>query len=337
MSGDTPADTGAALLAGSELAARIVAICRGKDVEVAVAFWGGGAADALFGSRSAARRSRILCDVSLGGTQAKALEELGAPDNKKLRHRRALHAKLYISDQGVVIGSANASRAALGFGGDPQHIELGTYHSPSTPVWSAARAWFKIAYRDALKVDDDALTRARLAWRAPPPSFESRSGSLLDAVRLSPDRYRGLGFYFEKIALNEDEACEHRAASVGSANTKHDKTVIRNCRTSNIFTGLSEREVRDTPQLFIEFWRPDASRLRIIARRVEYRDVENRTLYTSRQAHLVRRRLDGLFPTLEAAARLDDEAAHRLLARRNRGVRFLSADEMLAAFAFNVA
>ncbi|MEN2749502.1 phospholipase D family protein [Sphingomonas sp. T9W2] len=320
------------LLTGTALAERVKAISRGAGARLAVAFWGGGAAKDLFGSADTARQARILCDVTLGGTQEKALRELGAPDNKRLRQVRALHAKLYLSDQGVVIGSANASTAALGFDGRaPRHVELGAYHPPGADMWQAARTWFDDLYRPAARVDDDALARARMSWRPPPPALDARPGSLLDAVRLHPDRYRALGFFLEKIPLTEPEARTERAASMAVARSRRERDLIAACSVHDMFTGLTEAEVRDTPPFFIEFWQTSGEGIRVFGRRVEHRDRENGTLYTSKDARAVGRQVPGGMPSLAEAARNDNATVRALLARRRSGARFLGPDALVRA------
>ena len=178
--GEAPATE---LLSGAQLAERVRTICQGAGVRLAVAFWGGGAASDLFASDTGARCARILCDVTLGRTQGKALRELGAPFNKRLRQVTALHAKLYLSDSGLMLGSPNASNPALGFAvKKPHHVELGVYHAPTSEISHAAHRWFDELYRPATRVDDDALARARKSWQPPPPAIDVRPSSLLDAV-----------------------------------------------------------------------------------------------------------------------------------------------------------
>lgn len=320
------------LLTGAALSERVRSICRGGKVRLAVAFWGGGAAGDLFGSDSQARRARILCDVTLGGTQETALRELGAPRNKRLRHIKALHAKLYLSDRGLAIGSANASSAALGFAERaPHHVEIGTYHPVESDLWRAARKWFDALYKPAPLVDDDALARARTAWRPPPPTIDMRPGSLLDAVRLNPGRFRKLGFFLEKIPLTEPDARIERAASKAVAKSRKERAIIDTCRTNDMFTGLTDAEVRDAPPFFIEFWQPAGKTLRIFARRIEHRDRRNGTLYTSRNAREVSRKVPGGLPPLTAAERSDGEAVRAILSPRRGGIRFLDPDALIEA------
>ena len=243
-----------------------------------------------------------------------------------------VQAHLWWLTAGVVIGSANASTAALGFDGRaPRHVELGAYHPPGADMWQAARTWFDDLYRPAARVDDDALARARMSWRPPPPALDARPGSLLDAVRLHPDRYRALGFFLEKIPLTEPEARTERAASMAVARSRRERDLIAACSVHDMFTGLTEAEVRDTPPFFIEFWQTSGEGIRVFGRRVEHRDRENGTLYTSKDARAVGRQVPGGMPSLAEAARNDNATVRALLARRRSGARFLGPDALVRA------
>ena len=81
--------------------------------------------------------------MTRGGTSPKALVALGATKNKQLRHVPDLHAKVYISDRGVVVGSANASSNGIGFDADPGLIEAGMLLRPDDAGFAEAAAWFE--------------------------------------------------------------------------------------------------------------------------------------------------------------------------------------------------
>lgn len=102
----------ARFIAGSDLADAIRDVLGGNNVRCAVAFWGTGA-EALL-DQATGDQPRIICDVTLGGTSPNALRALGAPENDRLRYVPSLHAKVYISDRGAIVGSANASQNGVG-------------------------------------------------------------------------------------------------------------------------------------------------------------------------------------------------------------------------------
>ena len=132
----------AGFLTGAELAEAIRDVLSGADVRCAVAYWGGGIEKA-FPTSDGPPAARIICDVTRGGTSPKALVTMGAPRNKDLRHVPDLHAKVYISDLGAVVGSANASDNGIGFNAAPGLIEAGVLLRPDEESFAEAAEWFE--------------------------------------------------------------------------------------------------------------------------------------------------------------------------------------------------
>ena len=83
-------------LTGGKLSDRIVEVVKGDDARIAVAFWGNEAQKKL----GITHRTdlRIICDISMGGTNPAELAKLGAPSIKNLRYRDNFHAKVYLSN-----------------------------------------------------------------------------------------------------------------------------------------------------------------------------------------------------------------------------------------------
>jgi hypothetical protein len=126
-----------------ELGPAIVKLMKGTGLRCAVAFWGYGATGKLFKTGRPPADARIICDLTMGGTNPKELKELNAPDNKGLKHLPGLHAKVYISDQGLIICSANASNNGIGFLDVPRLFEAGAFHEPGTNIYATAVRWFE--------------------------------------------------------------------------------------------------------------------------------------------------------------------------------------------------
>lgn len=172
---------------GQALTEKIREITAGKDVKCAVAYWG---EHGFEGHKS----FKIVCDIVSGATSPEALIQLAAPNNSKLRHYPHLHAKVYMSDRGVVVGSANASARGLNLGERSGCLlEAGTFHETKEPAWLQASKWFDQLYSGAAVVDAAALELARASYRPPALPFEPSAGSntpdLLDLVRLRPERF----------------------------------------------------------------------------------------------------------------------------------------------------
>ena len=168
--------------AGSGLTTAIKHLLGGEDVRCAVAFWGNGA-DTLIQRNS--RHTRIICDVTLGGTSPEALLTLGAPDNPLLRCVARLHAKIYISNRGAIVGSANASQNGVGFGGPAVLVEGGVLLTPEDEAYHQTATWFEEQWNESEQVDDSALNLATRRFRPEriPGRRAVRAGLLLTSLR----------------------------------------------------------------------------------------------------------------------------------------------------------
>lgn len=133
----------------------------------------------------------------MGGTPKAALIELGAPTNPRLLVRDGLHAKIYVSDRGAVIGSANASKNGLGFvpGDSGRLIEAGTFYPAGTPAYRAASAAVDELIDAAKPVDSNDVDRAPERSHEPsppPPATELSRLPLLSLLRNTPGEFADL-------------------------------------------------------------------------------------------------------------------------------------------------
>ncbi|WP_375263373.1 phospholipase D family protein [Palleronia sp.] len=85
-------------------------ILKGKNVRIASAFIGKGAQDEVEAG------AQLVCDIGMGDTNPVALEALSEKLGKNnLRYTSCFHAKVYLSDQGCLVGSANLTSNGIGF------------------------------------------------------------------------------------------------------------------------------------------------------------------------------------------------------------------------------
>lgn len=191
-------------LAGRSLSKKIKQVCAGDDVCCAVAFWGNGAKNGLFGSKSERyRKVRIICDLTMGGTNPKELVAMGSPRSGNIRHIEGLHAKVYLSDVGVVIASANASENGVGFSAKNLGLhEAGSFSKSDSLIWQRAHEWFEAQWNEARKVSRSNLDAAERRW-AKRQSFARSSSSrekpngkmsIVEALRDTPDIFGKMRF-----------------------------------------------------------------------------------------------------------------------------------------------
>lgn len=241
------------------------AVIAGDDVRCAVAFWGDGALKALFGTKKRASKARIICDLSMGGTNPEELALLGAPDNPDLKHLRGLHAKLYLSSTGLAVTSANASNRGIGFVEPAALTECGTFHRPHTTAFRKGAEWFEAIWGKADVVGPKALATARAAWAKRPrhgspkgaPSTAA-SDTLLRTIAAEPDRFRGIGVVFSSGEADREDV-ERAAEAAMAAEGKSRKPKLKkeevgrlpNWAKGNLFTGWSDADANAWPKLFL--------------------------------------------------------------------------------------
>jgi hypothetical protein len=244
-----------------QLGSEIRRLLKGAGVRCAVAFWGDGAAASLFAGPPPAD-ARIICDIAMGGSNPRELEELGAPRNPALKHLPGLHAKVYLSSEGLVTGSANASNNGIGFLDTAALIEAGTFHEPDSKAWKQAASWFDQLWKRAPPVDEAALEAAAAAWRrrkrsevrlTRPPN----SASLLDVVAAEPERFRGVGFVFTTGSSTVEQRDETAEAVISSDKarpipllSKSERRAVANWRVADLFSEWEPEDISAWPERF---------------------------------------------------------------------------------------
>jgi hypothetical protein len=206
----------------------ITDLMHGSNSRCAVAFWGNGASSALFPNKCLPADARIICDITMGGSNPKELQDLGAPDDR-IKHLRGPHAKVYLSNRGLITSSANASNNGIGFLAVARLIEAGIFHEPGSEAYSSASCWFEKIWKAASVVDQPTLNIAQRTWdrkrRGDSPFAEGRPtnpASLLDLVAHHPDRFRGVGFAF----TNENSNTKQRDETVAAVIEKDKKVAV---------------------------------------------------------------------------------------------------------------
>lgn len=242
------------------LGQEIQKLLKGRDLRCAVAFWGNGAKKKLFKNGKLDPEAKIVCDWTMGGTNPTELEALGAPKNKNLKHVPGLHAKLYISDFGVIACSANASNNGIGFLDAPKLVEVGMLHEARTEVYSDAVKWFDHIWSNADIIDDRVLKNAKKAWKSrvtgkksPKAQGSGNPVSLLDVVISDPERFKGVGFAFttgnSNVAARDDavEVIRKRTPNL----SKDEREALPKWPISNVYSGWSKDDISRWPYKFV--------------------------------------------------------------------------------------
>jgi hypothetical protein len=301
-------------LFNEELSRRIREVTSGRGVCCAIAFWSKNGIEEIFPG-GVPVDAKIVCDISMGSTSADALSALGGPGNKRLRHKIGMHAKVCLSNKGLIVSSANASHAAMGSGGESgRHLEAGMFHAADSGAWKAAEAWFESLFHNALPVGLDEIAWAKLVYRPridkvrrQPPS----DGSLLDLVLAVPEKFERIGFVFSKNQTTEKERAEVRnhAKKIDPQGPDH----VKSLPNSGIFYDWNTADVRRWPSYFVEFWQPNQA-LYVFGRRLEIRLPEIGSIMSIGDWKGLRAVTDTELPPAQKIAKAD-----AVLAKRVRG------------------
>ncbi len=188
-----------------EKAARIAIAKRVADsrrCRLAVAFWGVGAAQRL-GLSERSGETEIICNLAMGGTNPAEIEAMLAL-GIKVRQADDLHAKVYLFDDAVIIGSSNASSNGLSF---QETDGLGWREAnmlvEDPLIVRTVEDW--MSRLETRPITEEDLKAAMAVWRqrrsqAPPPPCPS---SLLEMLRSDPgyfaDREAWLLLYMDPV------------------------------------------------------------------------------------------------------------------------------------------
>ena len=253
----------ARFLTDEELGPEIRKLMTGKNLCCAVAFWGTGAAKALFHSAQVPDDARLICDISMGGTNPRELEALGAPKNPNLVHLHGLHAKVYLSDIGLITASANASNNGIGFLEVARLVEAGTFHEAGSDAYRCALKWFNSLWKRSSAIDGDALVAAEDAWRrrkagATGSSHAADPKSLLDQVMAKPEAFRGVGFVFSSSTSTKKHREEAAAALIENDDalaepllSESERRALSSWPLGNLFSDWSAEDLSAWPQRFL--------------------------------------------------------------------------------------
>ena len=243
----------------------ITNLMKGQDLRCAVAFWGNGASRALFPRGRTPANAKLICELTMGGSNPAELRALGAPGSKSIKHLPGLHAKVYLSSKGLITCSANASNNGVGFLAVAGLVEAGTFHESDSAAYKSASRWFEKIWNKASLVDESALGSAQKAWdRRPrgggslvaglPPDPES----LFDFVAGNPARFRGVGFAFttgNAVLEDREEAAEAIIANDKRMKDpifgKPERSALTNWPIYDVFTGWGPQDISAWPQFFV--------------------------------------------------------------------------------------
>jgi hypothetical protein len=218
-----------AFIAGTAFSAEVKGLLSSEgSIDCAVAFWGKGAEKWL---PHDGRKVRIVCNLALGGTNPAVIRTLLERNGVAVFVNDLLHAKVYLGEKTVIVGSANASTNGLGLEGRESAVlsEAGVLLSDADNV-NLARSWFEGIVRESRRITlptDPALAAAeakfkvlrRMRWGLP-----TNSG-LLQILHANPELLEDRDIYVIVTSENISSGAEKIMAGLvknGDSNSVED-------------------------------------------------------------------------------------------------------------------
>lgn len=156
---------------------------------LAVAFWGDGACEKLDLN---ADTVSVICNLSMGGTNPHEIVEMQRL-GITVKQCDGLHAKVYLFDNGVLIGSSNASSNGLSFQDDegPNWIEANVFSDDPDLIASASNWMAMLPTREITRND---IATAIEIWerrRATIAGTVNGGRSIVETMRDAPTTFDG--------------------------------------------------------------------------------------------------------------------------------------------------
>ena len=198
-----------------------------KEMRIAVAFWGVGAAKKL--GLKGGKKLKVICNLESGATNPKEIRELKHLGvNVKTNPR--LHAKVYCGDDTVILGSSNASTNGLVM----EETELQGWLeanalSDDAVFVKSVKEWFDKLWNapGTNLVSNSALKKAEIEWEKRQQQKVRRGfrGSLLDAVQDNPKLFGDVFLAIYNTKLSPEARKTHRFLQSQSSRGKKSKNV----------------------------------------------------------------------------------------------------------------
>jgi len=315
----------AEFLTGDQVGKHIRRILAEPRARCAVAFWGAGAVADLFPNGARPKDALVICDISMGATSADELCKLGAPDDIAIRYQRNFHAKVYLSEAGAVVGSANASSNGIGFGGEAAGlVEAATFHAADSAIWRQVSDWFDRQYAAAAVVDEAALDLAKQLFRPGRRVDPPREGSLLELALSLPSLFAGIGFVFSSDLATPAQQAKARASAARKAPRSRAKE-LRDWPEGKIYVEWESEVVDAWPGLFFSFVKLEGRRLQVNGHLNHFKDSEHGSVFVSAAWRSLAKRVGGRLPTKDAIATADAALAERLIKHNGGAVMYPDA------------
>ena len=214
---------------------------------VAVAFWGEGS-ESIF-KKWQGKSLRILCNLSMGGTNPSVIPKLQALQNMEIKQVDTLHAKLVMTNKAMVVGSANMSCNGLGL----EDNEVDGFHelglcTKNSALLERASVWFDDLWSEARPITQADLDAANEAWRRRRATRNPNKKNQTSLLELSPEDMKDREIYFVFFRDHvSDTALRHlketNSALTQQSGVEHD--------VLDVYEGWKESELPKDPNAIL--------------------------------------------------------------------------------------
>lgn len=136
-----------------------------SDAIFAVAFWGKGSENIFRNLNLNSINIQVICNLTMGGTNPQAIDSLRSLNIPVLQNDK-LHSKIYYTDKGCIIGSANASVNGLALEGIELDgwIETCVLMSSDEPATRQVKEWLLGLRATSRTILDHDMEAAMNSW-----------------------------------------------------------------------------------------------------------------------------------------------------------------------------
>lgn len=162
------------------------------EIKLAVAFWGYGSSETIKKAKN--KKVKIICNLESGATNPYEIIKIGKLIGfKNIRSVKNLHAKVYLTDKKLILGSSNFSANGLSLEGDETNklIEANVLID-SQLIIKQTSLWFDSLWKDAKVVDVKYCQKFIPKW--------AKRRVISDGQNLEPDFFKA----YEKGVYNDE-------------------------------------------------------------------------------------------------------------------------------------
>src|ERR1035437_8176444 len=162
--------------------------------DLAVAFWGQDSASRLHIQKGS--RTRIICNLESGACNPKEIRKLRGLIN--IKTHEDLHAKVYCTEKGAIIGSSNASTNGLAIlASDAAGWREANIVVDDREILVAITGWFNKIWGEARTIQDSDLLQAEKLWekRRQIAPGRQKAKSLIEALKNDAELLESTNIY----------------------------------------------------------------------------------------------------------------------------------------------